>query len=80
MERKLGMGARVAMFAAALIVFAVCLVVFFTVPLTPWLGFGPALFVKILAVILSSQALGWAGTLAVSGSPKRAWRAMSGEA
>ena len=80
MERKLGVGARAAIFATALIVFIASLGVFVAAPLAPWLGFGPALFVKVLALILSSQALGWAGTLALSGSPRRAWRAMGGAA
>ncbi len=78
MEQKLGTGARVAILAAALIVFIVSWGVFFAVPLAPLLGFGPALFAKILAVILASQALGCAITLALTGSPKRAWRALSG--
>ena len=80
MDRKLGMGARAAIFAAALVVFIASLGVFLAAPLAPWLGFGPALSAKILALILSGQALGWAGTLVVSGSPARAWRALGGEA
>lgn len=72
MDRKLEIGARMAIAAAALIVFIASLGVFFAAPLAP--------FVKILALILSSQALGWAGTVALTGSPGRAWRAMGGAA
>lgn len=77
MEHQPGIVPRLTVMATALIAFIASWGVFFAVPLAPHLGFGPALFVKILAVILASQGLACAVTLVATGSPRAALRTLS---
>lgn len=77
MERKLGFGARAAILGAAFVVCVACWAAVFTLP-PAWPGFGPPLSLSILAVILASQAFGWAAAVALHGSPRRAWRQFAG--